>query len=282
MKLIRYGSPGTERPGVIDSNNDLRDLSGVIPDVAGDALLDESLRRIGSLDLSALPRVEGEPRFGPCVGSVGKFIGIGLNYSDHAAEAGMAPPKEPVLFMKATSSISGANDPVRLPPGSGKTDWEVELGVVIGKPGIRIRESDALRHIAGYCVVNDISERAYQLEGAGQWVKGKSYDGFGPIGPWLVTRDEIRDPQRLEMWLDVNGRAKQRGSTGTMIFNVMELIAYTSRFMRLHAGDIIATGTPSGVGLGHSPPEFLRAGDRIQLGIRGLGTQVQQVVPDRD
>ena len=281
MKLIRYGAPGTERPGIVDSNNDIRDLSGVIHDVAGDALLDESLGKIRSLDLSVLPRIEGNPRYGPCVGSVGKFIGIGLNYSDHAAEAGMTPPQEPVLFMKATSSIAGANDPVRIPPGSGKTDWEVELGVVIGKPGIRIREPDAWKHIAGYCVVNDLSERAYQLEGTGQWVKGKSYDGFGPIGPWLVTRDEVRHPQALEMWLDVNGRPRQRGSTGAMIFDVMELVAYVSRFMRLHSGDIIATGTPSGVGLGHSPPVFLRAGDRMRLGVQGLGTQDQPVLSDQ-
>lgn len=277
MKLIRYGQPGAESPGIIDASGNIRGLSGVIQDIAADALLDESLDRLRSLDLAALPKVEGNPRLGPCVGDVGKFIGIGLNYTDHAAEAGMLLPDAPVLFMKATSSIAGANDPVKIPPGSSKTDWEVELGVIIGKPGIHIEESDAWKHIAGYCVVNDISERAYQLEGTGQWVKGKSYDGFGPIGPWLVTRDEVADPQALEMWLDVNGIRRQHGSTSAMVFGVMQLVAYTSRFMRLHTGDLIATGTPSGVGLGQSPPVFLEPGDRMELGIKGLGMQTQRV-----
>jgi 2-keto-4-pentenoate hydratase/2-oxohepta-3-ene-1,7-dioic acid hydratase in catechol pathway len=280
MKLLRYGSPSQEKPGILSANGEIRDLSGIIPDLAGKSLLREAIEKLRSTDLSRLPKVEGRPRIGPCVGNVGKFVCIGLNYSDHAQEAGMALPVEPIIFMKATSSICGPNDSVVLPRGSKKSDWEVELGVVIGNPAKYVEEADALSHVAGYCVVNDLSERAFQMEGTGQWVKGKSADTFGPIGPWLVTPDEIPDPQDLEMWLEVDGHRYQNGSTKTMIFGVAYLISYVSRFMSLRTGDIISTGTPPGVGYGLKPPVYLHPGNRMRLGIRGLGEQTQEVVAD--
>jgi len=278
MKLLRYGSAGQEKPAVLAKDGNIYDLSQIIPDLAGDSLLPESIDQLLKTDLSCLPEVQGHPRIGPCVGRVGKFVCIGLNYSDHAKEAGLAVPAEPVIFMKATSAICGPNDNVVMPKGSTKMDWEVELGVVIGKPGVYLAEADALSHVAGYCVVNDLSERAFQIDGTGQWVKGKSADTFGPIGPWLVTPDEVPDPQKLDMWLEVDGHRYQNGSTRTMIFSVAYLISYVSRFMSLQAGDILSTGTPPGVGLGLKPPVYLRAGNRIQLAISGLGQQNQQVV----
>ncbi|HLX82270.1 MAG TPA: fumarylacetoacetate hydrolase family protein [Terriglobales bacterium] len=280
MKLLRYGLRGQEKPGILDGDGEIRDLSGIVPDFAGATLLPESMEKLRNTEISRLPRVAGQPRLGPCVGVVGKFICIGLNYSDHAAESGMAVPAEPVVFMKATSSIIGPDDDVVIPRGSKKTDWEVELGVVIGKPAKYVEEANALSHVAGYCVVNDLSERAFQLEGTGQWVKGKSADTFGPIGPWLVTPDEIPDPQNLDMWLEVDGHRYQSGSTHTMVFGVAHLICYLSRFMSLGTGDVISTGTPPGVGHGCKPPVYLRAGNRIQLGIHGLGQQTQKVVAD--
>jgi 2,4-diketo-3-deoxy-L-fuconate hydrolase len=280
MKLLRYGSQGQEKPGILGADGEIRDLSGIIPDLSGESLLPESIEKMRNTDIARLPKVAGRPRIGPCVGGVGKFICIGLNYSDHAAESGMAVPVEPVVFMKATSSICGPDDTVVIPRGSKKTDWEVELGVVIGEPAKYVEESDALSHVAGYCVINDLSERAFQLEGTGQWVKGKSADTFGPIGPWLVTPDEVPDPQNLEMWLEVDGHRYQNGSTKTMVFGVAHLISYLSRFMSLRSGDIISTGTPPGVGFGQKPPVYLRPGNRIQLGIRGLGQQNQDVAAD--
>jgi 2-keto-4-pentenoate hydratase/2-oxohepta-3-ene-1,7-dioic acid hydratase in catechol pathway len=280
MKLLRYGSQGQEKPGILDGDGEIRDLSGIIPDLSGESLLPSSIEKMRNTDIARLPKVAGRPRIGPCVGGVGKFICIGLNYSDHAAESGMAVPVEPVVFMKATSSICGPDDTVVIPRGSKKTDWEVELGVVIGEPAKYVEEADALSHVAGYCVINDLSERAFQLEGTGQWVKGKSADTFGPIGPWLVTPDEVPDPQNLEMWLEVDGHRYQNGSTKTMVFGVAHLISYLSRFMSLRSGDIISTGTPPGVGFGQKPPVYLRPGNRIQLGIRGLGQQNQDVAAD--
>jgi len=280
MKLLRYGSPGQEKPGILAPDGEIRDLSGLVSDHAGAALLPEAMERLRNTDIATLPRVSGRPRMGPCVGNVGKFVCIGLNYSDHAAESGMPVPVEPVIFMKATSCISGPDDAIVMPRGSKKTDWEVELGVVIGKPGKYVEQADALSHVAGYCVINDVSERAFQMEGTGQWVKGKSADTFGPIGPWLVTPDEVPDPQALDMWLEVDGRRHQNGSTKTMIFGVAYLISYLSRFMSLQAGDVISTGTPPGVGFGMKPPVYLRAGNRIRLSISGLGQQNQEVVAD--
>ncbi len=279
MKLLRFGSPGAEKPGALDPQGGLRDLSGVVADIAGSSLLPESLAKLRQLNLATLPLVSGSPRLGPPVGSVGKFVCIGLNYSDHAAESGMAVPAEPVVFMKATSSICGPNDDVVIPRDARKTDWEVELGVVIGKEAKYVREEDALSHVAGYCVVNDLSERAFQLEGTGQWVKGKSADTFGPIGPWLVTADEVPNPQNLHLWLEVDGHRHQDGSTSTMVFGVAHLVSYLSRFMSLQPGDIISTGTPPGVGLGHKPPVYLREGNVMTLGVEGLGEQRQRVVP---
>ena len=278
MKLLRYGTAGSELPGVLDADGNIRDLSGILRDVAGEALLPASLQRLRSLDLASLPLVEGSPRIGPCVGSVGKFLCIGLNYSDHAAESGMAVPKEPVLFMKATSAIIGPNDAVVIPRGSEKTDWEVELGVVIGTPAKYVSEHDALSHVAGYCVINDLSERAFQLEGTGQWVKGKSADTFGPIGPWLVTVDEVPDPQALSLWLEIDGHRFQNGSTSTMVFSVAQLVSYVSNYMSLQPGDIISTGTPPGVGLGQKPPRYLKAGETMTLGVDGLGVQTQRAI----
>ena len=282
MKLLRFGPPGKEKPGALDATGRVRDLSGVISDVAGAALLPESLSVMRGLNLESLPLVAGTPqkdlRLGPCVGSIGKFICIGLNYSDHAAESGMAVPPEPVVFNKWTSAVCGPDDTVEIPRGSVKTDWEVELGVVIGKGGRYIEEAEALSHVAGYCVVNDVSEREYQLERSGTWDKGKGHDTFGPTGPWLVTADEIPNPQALNMWLDVDGQRRQTGNTATMVYKVAFLVSYLSRFMSLQSGDVISTGTPPGVGMGHKPPLYLRAGQTMQLGIDGLGTQSQTVV----
>ena len=282
MKLLRFGPSGDERPGVLDANGGVRDLSRVIPDLAGDALLPGSIERLRALDPSTLPLVEGHPRLGPCVGRVGKFLCIGLNYADHAKESGAAVPKEPIVFSKATSAIIGPDDDVVIPRGSEKTDWEVELGVVIGSPAKYVSEADAMAHVAGYCVVNDLSERAFQLEGTGQWVKGKSADTFGPIGPWLVTRDEVPDPQNLAMWLEVDGHRYQNGSTSTMIFGVAYLVSFLSKFMSLQPGDVVTTGTPPGVGMGQKPqPIYLKPGQRMRLGIDGLGEQQQRVIAER-
>jgi len=281
MKLLRYGPPGHERPGLRLDDGTIRDLGGIVPDIAGEALSAASLAALGALDARSLPIVDGAPRLGPCVGAVGKFICVGLNYADHARETGKAPPEEPILFMKATSAISGPFDDVEIPAGSAKTDWEVELGVVIGARAKYVGEDDALDHVAGYCLVNDVSERAFQSERGGQWTKGKSHDTFGPIGPWLVTRDEIPNPQDLAIWLDVDGVRRQDGSTRTMIFGVAKLVSYISHFMTLHPGDIIATGTPPGVGLGHRPPIFLSPGQTMRLGIDGLGVQTQRTVEAR-
>ncbi|MGC4072283.1 MAG: fumarylacetoacetate hydrolase family protein [Nibricoccus sp.] len=277
MKLVRYGSRGAERPGLL-VDGVLRDLSAHVKDVGGDALLPDSLARLRALDAKSLPPVVGTPRIGPCVAGTGKFICIGLNYSDHAAEANLTVPPEPIIFMKATSAICGPDDDIEMPRGGAKLDWEVELGVVIGKPAKYVSEAQALDHVAGYCVVNDVSERAFQMEHQGQWTKGKSHDTFGPIGPWLVTTDEIPDPQRLPLWLTVNGHRYQNGTTATMVFGVRQVIAYLSRFMTLHPGDIITTGTPPGVGMGQKPPVFLKTGDTMELGIEGLGVQHQRVV----
>lgn len=280
MKLIRYGPIGKENPGMIDDDGNIRDLRGEIADISGETLLPWSLDRLKKLDANSLPRVSGKPRIGACVGGIGKFICIGLNYSDHAAEAGMKVPEQPVIFMKATSAVCGPNDDVVIPRGSGKTDWEVELGVVIGNTAKYVSPENALSHVAGYCVINDVSERAFQLEGTGQWTKGKSADTFGPIGPWLVTNDEVTDPQNLDMWLEVNGRRFQNGNTRTMVFRVAHLVSYLSQYMSLQPGDVISTGTPPGVGMGQRPPIYLAPGDNIVLGIHGLGVQRQNVVAD--
>ena len=282
MKLLRYGEPGAEKPGLLDDAGRVRDLSGVIDDVAGDALLPEGLARLRGLDVDSLPLVAGTPqqdlRLGPCVGRTGKFICIGLNYADHASEAGMPIPAEPIIFNKWTSAIVGPNDDIRIPRDSVKTDWEVELGVVIGQGGVYIDEADAMDHVAGLCVINDVSEREFQIERAGTWDKGKGCDTFGPTGPWLVTLDEIADIDALDMWLDVDGERMQDGSTATLIFKVPHLVAYCSRFMSLQPGDIISTGTPPGVGMGFKPPRYLRGGETVRLGIAGLGTQECRVV----
>ena len=277
MKLLRYGPKGQEKPGIIDADGIVRDLSGLVDDIAGEVLTDQGLAGIAEADLSSLPAVD-VARYGPCVGSVGKFICIGLNYSDHAVESGLEVPPEPVIFAKATSAICGPNDTVEIPRGSKATDWEVELGVVIGKEAKYVDESEALEHVAGYCVINDISERDFQNKRAGQWTKGKSADTFGPIGPWLVTRDEVPNPQNLPMYLDVNGKRRQDGSTNTMVFGVAHLVSYLSQFMSLQPGDIISTGTPPGVGMGTKPePVYLKEGDKMELGIEGLGVQRQNV-----
>jgi 2,4-diketo-3-deoxy-L-fuconate hydrolase len=278
MKLARYGKPGKEKPGLVDKEGKLRDLSGIIDDIGPEQLSDKWLTKLAKLNPQSLPAVRGKPRWGVPVAHVGKFIAIGLNYSDHAAEAGMPIPKEPIVFMKATSCLSGADDPIMLPKGSRKTDWEVELGVVIGTTARYVSEKEALSHVAGYCVVNDVSEREYQLERGSQWDKGKGCDTFGPVGPWLVTRDEIADPQKLALWLDLNGKRIQQGNTRTMIFSVAKIVSYLSRFMTLLPGDIITTGTPPGVGMGMKPPCFLKRGDELSLGIEGLGKQHQKVV----
>lgn len=278
MKLLRFGPKGSEKPGLLDASGNIRDLSGHVNDIAGTTLTDAGLAKLARLEPDSLPVVTDAPRIGPCVGSVGKFICIGLNYADHAAESGMALPEEPVIFFKATSAIVGPHDDVHIPRGSVKTDWEVELGVVIGREAKYISEDDALDHVAGYCVINDVSERDFQLHRSGQWVKGKSADTFGPIGPWLVTRDEVPDPQALPMWLEVNGRRYQNGSTATMHFDVATVVSHLSQFMSLQPGDVISTGTPPGVGMGQKPETYLRPGDVITLGIDGLGKQTQNVV----
>lgn len=278
MKLLRFGAAGAEKPGLLDENGIIRDLSGVIGDILGDALSDETLAKLREIDPTTLPEVDASERIGACVGNVGKFICIGLNYADHAAESGMTLPEEPVIFFKATSAISGPNDDVEIPRTSQKTDWEVELGVVIGKHTKYVSKEDALDHVAGYCVVNDLSERDFQLHRSGQWVKGKSCDTFGPIGPWLVTRDEVSDPQDLTMYLEVNGHRYQNGSTNTMHFDVATVVSHLSQFMSLQPGDVISTGTPPGVGMGQSPETYLKPGDKMELGIEGLGVQKQTVI----
>ncbi len=278
MRLLRYGPKGHERPGLIDAKGGIRDLSAHVPDIAGAALLPDTLARLAALDPESLPAVPGNPRIGPCVGQVGKFICIGLNYADHAAESGLPVPAEPVVFAKWTSAICGPDDDIEIPRGSTKTDWEVELGVVIGQGGRYIGEADAPAHVAGYCVINDVSEREWQLERGGTWDKGKGCDTFGPIGPWLVTPDDAGDIDNLAMWLEVDGRRFQSGSTATMIFRVPAIIAYLSRFLSLQPGDVISTGTPPGVGLGQKPPRYLKGGETIRLGIDGLGVQTQKVV----
>ena len=277
MKLLRYGALGAEKPGMIDANGSIRDLSGHVDDFVGVTLSDNTLSKLRDLDPTSLPVVEASTRIGACVGNVGKFVCIGLNYADHAAESGMSLPEEPVIFFKATSSIMGPNDNVEIPRNSVKTDWEVELGVVIGKEAKYVTEGDALSHVAGYCVINDLSERDFQLHRSGQWVKGKSADTFGPIGPWLVTRDEVPDTQNLAMYLAVNGHRYQDGSTKTMHFNVATIIAHLSQFMSLQPGDVISTGTPPGVGMGQKPETYLKLGDSIILEIEGLGRQRQLV-----
>jgi 2,4-didehydro-3-deoxy-L-rhamnonate hydrolase len=279
MKLVRYGNPGKEKAGLVDLDGTLRDLSSVVPDIGPAQLGSLGLARIRKANPAKLPAVRGKPRFGCPVTGVGKFIAIGLNYSDHAVESGAPIPKEPVVFMKATSCIQGPNDPVMLPRGSVKTDWEVELGIVIGTRARYVGKKDALAHVAGYCTINDVSEREFQLERGPQWDKGKGCDTFGPIGPWLVTTDEMENVQRLDMWLDVNGKRMQTGNTRTMIFDCAKLVSYVSHFMTLLPGDIITTGTPPGVGLGMKPPSYLKKGDVITLGIQGLGEQRQVVVP---
>jgi 2-keto-4-pentenoate hydratase/2-oxohepta-3-ene-1,7-dioic acid hydratase in catechol pathway len=278
MKLVRYGRAGKEKPGLIDDAGKLRDLSEVVADIDADTLGPRALARLAKLKPESLPRVRGAPRLGPCVGGVGNFIAVGLNYADHAAESGMSVPKEPVLFSKAPSCIVGPNDDVMIPKGSKKTDWEVELAIVIGSRASYVSEDQALSRIAGYCVCNDVSEREFQLERSGQWVKGKSCPTFGPLGPWLVTPDEIKDVQALNLWLDVDGERMQTGSTATMVFGVQSLVSYISQFMILQPGDVITTGTPPGVGSGRKPPRFLKAGDTMSLGVDGLGRQAQRVV----
>lgn len=280
MKLLRYGEPGRERPGMLDAAGAIRDLGDEIADLSPETVTMDVLDRLRGIDPERLPAIDGDPRIGPCVTRPGKFICIGLNYSDHAAESGMPVPETPILFMKATSALSGPNDPVIIPRGSTKTDWEVELGVIIGRHAKYVDEADAMDYVAGFCVINDVSERAFQLEGTGQWVKGKSCDSFGPTGPWLVTPDDMPDPHNLSMWLEVNGHRYQDGSTRTMIFGVSHLVSYISRHMSMQPGDIISTGTPPGVGLGQKPPVYLKAGDRVSLAIEGLGEQHQLCVAD--
>ncbi len=280
MKFLRYGAPGAEKPAIVDADGNIRDLSAHVSDLSGAALSPDALAKLGIIDAKSLPLVEGSPRLGPCVAGTGKFICIGLNYSDHAAETGATVPPEPIIFMKASSAIVGPNDDVVIPRGSEKTDWDVELGVVIGKTAKYVSEDDALDYVAGYCLTNDVSERAFQAERSGQWTKGKSCDTFGPLGPWLVTKDEIPDPQNLGMWLTVNGEKMQDGSSKTMVYGVKFLVSYLSQFMSLHPGDVISTGTPPGVGLGMKPPRFLKAGDVVELGIEGLGTQKQTFKAD--
>ena len=279
MKLVRYGKPGKEKPGLIDHDGKLRDLSAVIKDIGPNQLGDAALAKLRKLKVDKLPLVKGTPRLGSPVTGTPKFIAIGLNYADHAAESGLPIPKEPVVFMKATSCIQGPNDAVMLPKGSDKTDWEVELGVVIGTRARYVSQKDALNFVAGYCTINDVSEREFQIERGGTWDKGKGCDTFGPLGPWLVTRDDIPNPQKLGMWLDVNGQRMQTGSTRTMIFSVAKIVSYVSQFMTLEPGDVITTGTPPGVGMGMKPPLFLKEGDQMTLGIEGLGEQCQLVVP---
>ena len=283
MKLLRYGAPGAEKPGILDASGCVRDLSGVVPDISGDALRPSGLKALHALDPETLPLVEGIPqedlRLGACVGNIGKYICIGLNYADHAEEAGMPIPEEPIIFNKWTSAVVGPNDDIQVPRGSVKTDWEVELGVVIGEPGSYIDEANAMDHVAGLCVINDVSERDFQLNRAGTWDKGKGCDTFGPTGPWLVTLDEIADIDNLDMWLDVDGKRMQTGSTSTLIFQIPQLVSYCSQFMSLQAGDVISTGTPPGVGMGQTPQQYLHGGEVVTLGIAGLGEQKSKVLP---
>ena len=279
MKLLRYGKSGAEKPGVLDADGKIRDLSGVIADVDAATLSPASLRKLAKIDPASLPLVKGKPRIGPCVARPLNFVCIGLNYADHAAETGATPPTEPIVFLKSLGAYCGPNDDVKMPRGSVKLDYEVELGIVIGTTARYVTEADALKHVAGYCVINDVSEREFQSERGGTWDKGKGADTFGPTGPWMVTKDEIADPQNLKMWLDVDGKRKQNGSTKTMIFGVKEIVSYVSHFITLHAGDVIATGTPPGVGLGQKPkPIFLKLGQTMHLGIEGLGEQMQTVI----
>ena len=278
MKLVRFGPAGREKPGIIDSNGRIRDLSSVVPDITGDVLGPQGLAKIRKAKIDALPLVRGGARLGPCVGQVANFLAIGLNYADHAAEAGVPVPKEPVIFNKVTTCICGPNDDTMIPKDSSKLDWEVELGVIIGSRTRYLSKKNAMDAVAGYCVANDVSERVFQIERSGQWVKGKSCETFGPLGPWLVTKDEVPNPQRLNMWLTVNGATRQKGSTKTMVFGVAHLVWYCSQFFVLEPGDVIITGTPPGVGLGMKPPQFLKAGDVVRLGIDGLGEQQQKVV----
>ena len=280
MKLLRHGTVGAEKPGLMHTDGTIRDLTGLVPDIGGAVISDTGLAMLRGMDAATLPIVDANTRLGPCVAGTGKFICIGLNYADHAAESGLAVPPEPVIFMKATSAICGPNDPIIIPRTSVKTDWEVELAVIIGKKAKYLTAADALTYVAGYAVANDVSERAFQAERAGQWTKGKSCDNFGQLGPWLVTRDEVADPQALPMWLKVNGVSRQDGSTRTMVYGVAFVVAYLSQFMTLHPGDVISTGTPPGVGMGMKPPQFLKAGDVVELGIAGLGSQRQAVVAD--
>lgn len=285
MKLLRYGAPGAEKPGLLDADGRVRDLSGIVRDIGGETLLPENLQALQNLDVASLPVVAGIPqkdlRLGACVGNIGKFICIGLNYADHAKEAGMPIPPEPIIFNKWTSAICGPNDPIQIPRDSVRTDWEVELGVVIGKPGVYINEATAMDHVAGFCVINDVSEREFQLDRAGTWDKGKGCDTFGPTGPWLVTPDELDDLDNLGMWLDVDGSRMQTGNTATLIFKIPHLIAYCSRFMSLQPGDVISTGTPPGVGMGQKPPRYLKGAEVVTLGISGLGQQCSKVLPSR-
>ena len=281
MKLLRYGPKGKEKPGILDKDGKIRDLSGSIADLTGETISPKGLARLRKIKAESLPAVRGTPRIGACIANPRKFIAIGLNYSDHAAESGLAVPPEPVVFTKQVSCLSGPNDDVTLPPKSKKSDWEVELGVIIGTRAKNIKERDALAHVAGYCTVNDLSEREFQTERSGQWTKGKSYDTFGPVGPWLVTADEVADPQKLHLWLELNGKRVQDGSTATMVYGVAFVVAYLSQFFTLEPGDIITTGTPPGVGMGMKPPKFLKPGDTMRVGIDGLGEQMQKVVRDR-
>jgi 2-keto-4-pentenoate hydratase/2-oxohepta-3-ene-1,7-dioic acid hydratase in catechol pathway len=280
LKLLRFGEAGAEKPGMVDASGTIRDLSDVVPDIAGAVLSDAGLQAIRHADPSTLPAVHAKIRLGPCVADTGKFISIGLNYADHAAESGLEVPPEPVIFMKATSAICGPNDPIVIPRGSEKTDWEVELAVIIGKRAKYVSKEDAMDYVAGYAVTNDVSERSFQIERAGQWTKGKSCDNFGQIGPWLVTRDDVPDPQNLFMWLTVNGKKMQDGSTSTMVYGVAHIVSYLSQFMSLNPGDVISTGTPPGVGMGQKPQKYLRPGDIVELGIAGLGQQRQDVIAD--
>ena len=281
MKLVRYGAKGKEKPGLLDKEGRLRDLSSVIPDISGETISPKSLARLKKIKPESLPLVRGKPRIGACIANPQKFIAIGLNYSDHAAESGLAVPKEPVVFTKQVSCLSGPFDDVTIPPKSKKSDWEVELGVIIGTKAKNIKKADALKYVAGYCTINDLSEREFQAERSGQWTKGKSYDTFGPVGPWLVTADEVKDPQKLHMWLELNGTRVQNGSTSTMVFGVAHIVAYLSQFFTLMPGDIITTGTPPGVGMGMKPQRYLKPGDTMRLGIEGLGEQGQKVVRDK-
>ncbi len=280
MKLLRYGPPGAEKPAILAADGTIRDLSAHVADIGGDAISPAGLEKLRQIDPASLPVVDAATRLGPCVAGTGKFICIGLNYADHAAESGMDVPPEPVVFMKANSAICGPNDPIIIPRGSVKTDWEVELAVIIGAPAKYVSESEAMNHVAGYTIANDVSERAFQIERAGQWTKGKSCDNFGPLGPWLVTRDEVADPQDLKLWLTVDGETMQDGSTRTMVYGVAHLVSYLSQLMTLHPGDVISTGTPPGVGMGMKPQRYLKAGEVVELGIEGLGTQCQEVIAD--